>query len=521
MKNKLFFAPLFTASAFICMIGCRSEVEISEWTVSSRDAYFRQAKQVVTEEAAGEAEETAQVKTICIKQDDTAQTMKGFGTCFNELGWTSLMLLTENEREEIFDELFTPLKGACLNRGRLSMGANDFALDWYSPDETPGDFQLKDFSIEQDKQTIIPMIQQAMRYCLDLYLFMSPWCPPRWMKKTGHYAERAVTAQMVEQYERLQTISMTEGIFDNGPLAFHSLPMVNDAVPGEEGKEGVTAFIMESEYLDAYARLFGKFVEAYRAEGINIRMVMPQNEMNSDQNFPSCCWTSADLNTFVGQYLGPQMQKHGVDVYFGTVERPNPLLVDTLLLDKASSKYIKGVAFQWAGKDALPVIHRKYPELDMVMSEQECGNGLNNWEGAMHSWNLQRHYLSNGVTQYYYWNTSLTQGKPSRWGWYQNSLVIVNEQDRTWKFTPEYYELKHLSHYIQPGAKRLLLDGSTYGDMLGFINPDGNIVLVIANQTSQIQPLKIELTGKTIEISVGAETFNTIRLSVQNKCRLF
>lgn len=489
----------------LALVSCKHNVEISEWTVSTRDSYF----QSVTEKA-GHVDSLAE--KICVDPTKTAQVIKGFGTCFNELGWASLSQLTDEEQNEIFSELFEPGKGANLNRGRLSMGANDFALDWYSPDETDGDFELNDFSIDRDKQFIIPMIKSAMRYQPDLYLFMSPWCPPRWMKKTHHYAERPVTQEMVDMYAQMQTISMTEGLYDRGPLAFRTIPMVNDAVPGEAGKEGVTAFIMEPEYLDAYARLFGKFVDAYRAEGVNIQMVMPQNEPNSDQNFPSCCWTSADLNTFVGQYLGPVMEKHNTMVYFGTEERPNPLMVDTLLQDPASSKYIKGVAFQWAGKDALPIIHQNYPDLDMVMSEQECGNGLNNWEGAMHSWDLQRHYLSNGVTQYYYWNTSLAEDMPSRWGWFQNSLVTVNESEKTWKFTPEYYELKHLSHYIQPGAKRLLLEGSTYEDMLGFINPDGTIALIIANQTEEAINLNIQIAEESLGVILGANSFHSLLL---------
>lgn len=451
-------------------------------------------------------------ETIVIDVSKCAQTLKGFGTCFNELGWASLRILEESELEAIFSEMFEDGKGANFNRGRLSMGANDFALDFYSPAETEGDFELKDFSIERDKRNIIPMAKWAIRYCPDLYWFVSPWCPPLWMKKTGHYAEKAVTLEQVERFVKMQANSSNDRAVDANPLAFRSIPMVNDAVPGEEGKEGVTAFIMEPEYLDAYARLFGKFVDAYRAEGVNVRMVMPQNEPNSDQNFPSCCWTSADLNIFVGSYLGPEMEKHDVDVYFGTEERPNPLMVDTLLQDSNSSKYVKGVAFQWAGKDALPTIYNKYKNLDYVMSEQECGNGLNNWEGAMHSWDLQKHYLSNGVTQYYYWNTSLFLDKPSRWGWYQNSLITVNEADRSWEFTPEYYELKHLSHYAKPGARRLLLEGSTYDDMLGFVNPDGSIALIVANQRDIDIELNLMLSDCTLPVTIKANSLNSIVL---------
>jgi glucosylceramidase len=40
-------------------------------------------------------------------------------------------------------------------------------------------------------------------------------------------------------------------------------------------------FILEDRYLHAYARYFARFVQAYRAEGIHVEMVMPQNEFNS------------------------------------------------------------------------------------------------------------------------------------------------------------------------------------------------------------------------------------------------
>ena len=72
-----------------------------------------------------------------------AQTMQGFGACFNELGWESLQALTAAERETIFRELFAPGVGANFTLCRLPIGANDFAKSWYSYDETPDDFQLK------------------------------------------------------------------------------------------------------------------------------------------------------------------------------------------------------------------------------------------------------------------------------------------------------------------------------------------------------------------------------------------
>ena len=92
---------------------------------------------------------------------------------------------------------------------------------------------------------------------------------------------------------------------------------------------------------------------------------MPQNEFNSAQIFPSCCWTSASLANFIGNYLGPAMQVQGVEIMFGTMERANESLVDTVLTDPVSGKYVKGVGFQWAGKGAIAGIHKRYPGLKL------------------------------------------------------------------------------------------------------------------------------------------------------------
>jgi len=92
------------------------------------------------------------------------QTINGFGGCFNELGWTSLSLLNETDRQGIFKELFAPGFGANFTICRMPVGANDFSLKWYSYDETDGDFAMKDFSIANDLQTLVPFIKSAKKY---------------------------------------------------------------------------------------------------------------------------------------------------------------------------------------------------------------------------------------------------------------------------------------------------------------------------------------------------------------------
>ena len=137
----------------------------------------------------------------------------------------------------------------------------------------------------------------------------------------------------------------------------------------------------------------------------------------------------------------------------------------------------------------------------------------------MHSWDLMKHYIGNGVQGYFYWNTSLLEGGISTWGWRQNSLVVVDKDRKTFRYTPEYYLLKHVSHYVQPGAKVLGLRGDS-DNVLAFQNPDGQIVLVVVNKDAFPKTVEFSVLGRQSRSSkpavhtldVPAQSMNTILL---------
>ncbi|MBZ5651319.1 MAG: hypothetical protein LAO18_12640 [Acidobacteriia bacterium] len=76
----------------------------------------------------------------------------------------SLNALSEPDRESVLHELFDPTAGGRFTYCRMPIGANDFANEAYTYDETDGDFDLKHFSIEHDRKTLIPFIHGAQRY---------------------------------------------------------------------------------------------------------------------------------------------------------------------------------------------------------------------------------------------------------------------------------------------------------------------------------------------------------------------
>ena len=421
---------------------------------------------------------------VLIDTSATLQTIEGFGACFNELGWTSLKSLSEEDRSTILKELFKPDFGANFNICRMPVGANDFSRDWYSYNETEGDFKMKKFSVSTDNETLIPFIKNALNQNPELKIWASPWSPPSWMKWNKHYA-----------------CAMPDGSLAKN---FH-----NNLPPERQGKEGTNMFIQQDKYFKAYALYFSKFIEEYKKQAIHISMVMPQNEFNSCQIFPSCTWTAAGLATFIGKYLGPAMEKQQVELMFGTMERPAEALVDTIINDPLAGKYIKGVGFQWAGKDAIPGIHKRYPDMKLYQTEQECGDGKNDWKHCLHAWDLMKHYIKNGTSAYLYWNISLAEGGFSRWGWQQNSLISVDTTKRTFKYNHEYYLLKHVSHFVKTGAKLIQTHG-TFDDLLAFINPDKSVIVVAFNKADESRELAIKIGDKTIVASLKPNSFNTI-----------
>lgn len=416
------------------------------------------------------------------------QVIDGFGACFNELGWDALALLNADDRQQVFQDFFgssdTSQRSMGFTHCRMPVAANDFARDWYSYNETPNDFAMDNFSIERDQSSLIPYIKEAQKHQPDLMIWASPWSPPSWMKTNGHYAQN---------------------VYSNSEQS-------NGLAADKTVNEGQDGFIQEEKYFKAYALYFRKFIEAYRSQGIDISMVMPQNEFNSNQVFPSCVWTPEGLARFI-PHLYEQVGQLGVELFFGTMERPDTQLFERAYADPNVKSVIKGVGFQWAGRDAVKFLHYTHPELKLFQTEQECGDGKNDWRLARYAWDLMRDYMESGVNVYEYWNMALVKGQASSWGWKQNSLISVDPQTKSYQFTPDYYMLKHVCHFVKPGAQRVDAKSWTgYDNALAFVNPDGEQVIIIQNDLPETLPIRIGIAGNVLMAKLPANSLNTLSL---------
>jgi glucosylceramidase len=405
------------------------------------------------------------------------QVVTGFGGCFNELGWEALQTLPLQSQDAIMKSLFDTISGCRFNLCRMPVGANDYALDWYSYDETPGDYNMTNFSVSRDEKRLIPYIKLAQSLNPHLKMWASPWCPPSWMKTNNHYA-----CASDKKY--------------------------NDLPAASQGSEMTTQFRMEDRILKAYALYFQKFIEAYSDHGIHISTIHPQNELNSCQVFPSCIWRPGDMARFIGDYLGPQLERAGLStsIFMGTVERPQIERLDSILQHPRAKKYIQGVGFQWAGMDAIPLVHKKYPGLMLIQTETECGDGSNDRKAAQHTWELMRHYFSNGANAYMYWNMILDESGKSQWGWKQNSMITVDRKSGQVTYNPEFSLMKHVAAFVMPGARYIPVENQ---NCLAFMEND-HIIAILNNPLSRDHKITVQINGLAFAVTLPASSFNTL-----------
>lgn len=383
----------------------------------------------------------------------------GWGCCISEICAKAVFSLDEESQVAIFDELFSE-SGCGYDYCRLSIGANDFAESWYSYNETEGDYAMENFSIDRDRKYIIPAIKEAQKRSPELRFFASPWSPPTWMK----------------------------------------FPKVCNF-----GK-----LVLTPENLKAYAVYFRKFIEEYAKEGIKVTTVCPQNEFLADQKFPSCVYSPKELEAFMC-YLVDELDGLA-DVYFGTSNGPegshgqHNQYLNYLMQNPKLRKHIKGAAYQWAGKNSIIQANEDFPELCLIQSEVQCGDGRNTWDYATFNACLAHHYFSNGARANVYWNMALDNDGLSTWGWKQNSLV--NVKDGKYTFTPEFYLQKHFAHFIKKGAVMLATTGEMSSNSNVFKNVDGSIYAVIINPFEFNKTVTIE--GKNY--CLKPRSFNTIKI---------
>jgi hypothetical protein len=123
-------------------------------------------------------------------------------------------------------------------------------------------------------------------------------------------------------------------------------------------------------------------------------------------------------------------------------------------------------------------------------------------------------YLRNWSTMYEDWVTMLDQNRsPERWSGSPDPTMLVqsvNTPDTYWAL-PDFNIIGQFSKFIKPGAKRVSTGYGSTGTVtnVGFLNPDGTLVVVVVNQTTASQPFTIRVGSQQIASTLPTKTVGT------------
>jgi len=467
---------------------------------------------------------------ININPNKKFQTITGFGGSFTEASAYLLNKISSKNRKKILDAYFSE-NGANYSLTRTHIASCDFSLSNYTYAKVENDLEMKHFTIEDDKNDLIPMILDAQKISKDGFkIIASPWSAPPWMKDNKHYV--------------------------GGKL----LP----------------------KYYDAFALYFSKYLTAYKKEGIDIWGVTVINEPHGNgNNWESTLFSPKEMTDFVQDFLGPKLEKEGwgkINILGYDQNRAGlKEWVDEMYRDEKSSKYFAGTAIHWYEStydyfaDALQYAHQKAPKKYLIETEGCIDSEVPKWQDDAWYWKKEatdwgwdwagekdRHLhpkyapvnryasdiigcLNNYVDGWIDWNMVLNkQGGPN---WFKNwcvAPVIVDEEKDEVYFTPLYYVMSHFSKFIRPGAKKIecTLDFQPKNGTLGFQpkdstlgfqpkesfeqdaqntivatavkNPDDSIVVVVFNPTEKSFSLEINVNKEKKHITIDTKALQTI-----------
>ncbi|MBO6537495.1 MAG: glycoside hydrolase family 30 protein [Balneolaceae bacterium] len=445
------------------------------------------------------------VVEIRLNPEERFQKITGFGGSFTESSAYLLNQLSEENRTTILDAYFGE-SGARYSLTRTHMNSSDFSLGNYSYAPVTGDVNLENFSIEEDMDDIIPMIKEAMEISQDGFkIISSPWTAPIWMKD-------------------------------------------NNAWKG--GK-------LLPEYYDTWALFFSKYIDAYAAQGIDIWGITVENEpLGNGENWESMHYTAEEMNEFVKNHLGPQLEKtHPEVVLLGYDQNRDHLeeWVDVMYGDEEAAKYFDGTAIHWYAstydvfEEALQYAHRVAPDKYLIQTEATADADVPRWKDDDWYWAKEatdwgwdwapddRKYLhpkyvpvyryardiigtlNNWVDGWVDWNMVLDRQGGPNWAnnWCLAPVIVDPDADEVY-FTPLYYTMAHFSRFIRPDAYRI---GHQHNDdellITAAQNPDGSIALLVLNQTEQEKTLSIMLDGAAEMISIDGKALQTIVINSQ------
>lgn len=345
------------------------------------------------------------------------------------------------------------------------------------------DPQLESFSIENDKESLIPMIKAALEVNPDLTIIGTAWSAPAWMK---------------------ESLSLYDGS-------------------------------LAEEWEESYADYLVKTVEAYAKEGIEIAYLSIVNEplIEGPRNYP-IMQMDARQQARVITILGPKLTEAGfADVkvlaydhnYGETVAETARNYIDTVLGDQEASEYTAGVAFHGYEMGSVAdfgpgfnYVATTYPGKKALVTEitEHMGSTIFADNLMWSAQNIVIGPLAYSSTGAMYWNLVLHDDGTPFFGGAGDSLGVISvaNDESSYSLSSAYYSMAQVSTFLkgdqQARAVRTSVDNAgVYSQAIK--GSDGGVVIPLVNNSgAEIGDLKVAIDGVVYTLDVPVNSVSTL-----------
>ncbi|WGP08225.1 RICIN domain-containing protein [Streptomyces sp. SH5] len=403
--------------------------------------------------------ESPQAIDIRIDANSKGQKFTGAGASVTGASAHLVQGLPPAQRSSLLTSLFSAEgDGIGLNYLRQPLGSTDFDAntDPYTYEDTRGAF-----SIDRDRNQIIPVLKQATAVNPAIRFMGSPWSPPAWMK--------------------------TNNSLNGGSL--------------------------RAEHYQTYADYLVKAIRAYGQEGITLTDLTAQNEPEFATGYPSMSMTSAQQADFLrvlDQALTAANLPTNILAYDHNWDHPNyPLDV---FARTGGIRRIIGAAFHCYG--GAPAAQKQIADTGKRVFFTEC-SGTDSANPATtfgdtlkwHAENLVVQNMRNGGETVINWNLALDRNGGPHQGHCTNRCNGIVEIDGG-RITrnAEFYVLGHVSKFIEAGAVRIGSTSQGAGGVqnVAFQNGDGSRAAVVVNTASGSQRFSLTDNGRSLVYTLPA-----------------
>jgi glucosylceramidase len=335
---------------------------------------------------------------------------------------------------------------------------------------------------------------------------------------------------------------------------------------------------LKKEYETTYADYLLKYLDAYKAEGIDIWGMTPVNEPHGNAgSWESMHFSPETQRDFIMNQLGPKLRASAhPDTRVLTYDQNRDQVehwTDVVLSDPDASQYVYGTAVHWYAstnrvfEETLNRLHDKFPDFDIINTEAtidnlgvpaptgiadpenfEESNWFDNddfwWNANATDWAYSANWapnaddhpiytpvhryarniivsLNNWMSGWIDWNVVLdSQGGPNHVGNFCGAPIMIDTETGKIYYTPIYYVLAQFSRTIRPGdtAVQTNMSLATLAEddlhASAAVDDSGLLSVQVLNTTKQPVEYSLQIGDQFADVTIPANAIQTVRVSL-------